>query len=139
MTNATNATAEAQVRAALASWLTAFNLKDDQAFYALYDPDVIYANEHAPLRRGIDQIKEAFAGAFAEPSSRLSFREEALFASPDLALISGTYHFATIQVDDTLAPGTSGRVALLYRRADDDHWLLTFDIDNSPPDAADYR
>ena len=139
MTNTNTTTVEAEVRAPLADWLTAFNHKNPDAFYRLYDPEIVYANEHAPLRRGLDQVRDSFTDAFATPESRISFREEALFASADLALITGTYHFAMLAVDDSLTAGASGRVALLYRRAADGRWLLTFDIDNTPPDAADYR
>jgi len=139
MTETVATPAETEVRAALAAWLTAYNHKNQDAFYALYDSAVVYTNEHAPIRRGIDEVREAFTPAFADAGSRLSFREEALFASPELALISGTYHFATLQPDDSLEPGNSGRVALLYRKATDGRWLLVFDTDNSPPDAADYR
>lgn len=138
-TAAVESTPESHVRAALAAWLTAYNHKDRDAFYALYDPAIVYTSEHAPIRRGLDQVKDAFAPAFADQTSRLSFREEALFASTDLALISGTYHFSTLEADGSLQPGNSGRVALVYRKGADGRWLLVFDTDNSPPDAADFR
>ena len=77
MTQTETATVKEAVRAALADWLAAFNHKNADDFYRLYDPEIVYANEHAPLK--------------------------------------------------------------LYRRAADGRWLLTFDMDNTPPDAADYR
>lgn len=137
MTN--NADSAVGIRAALDAWLTAFNTKDVENFFSLYDPDAVYANAGAPLVVGLDNIKSSFADQLADPTGRISFREETLLTTDDMGLISGTYHFSTAQEDGSIVDGPSGRVALLYRRSDDGRWLLTFDIDNAPPDAASKR
>ncbi len=139
MGNSETARLESEVRAAMTNWLRAFNTKDRTGFLDLYDPQVVYANEHAPLRRGIDEVDAAFAGAFADAGARIDFREEALFVSSEMALITGTYHFSAVYDASVTSPGSSGRVALLYRLSADGRWLLSFDIDNSPPDAAGLR
>ena len=33
-----------EVRGALKNWLAAFNSKDKESFFNLYDPDIVYAN-----------------------------------------------------------------------------------------------
>lgn len=129
-------TPDKEVRAALAEWLEAFNTKDLDRFTTLYDPDVVYANAHAPLRRGVTPVVEAFAPAFENESSRIEFTEETLFVTADMALISGSFRAGSAQPDGSLTDVNGGRVALLYRRAADGRWLLCFDMDNTPPDAA---
>jgi len=130
----------AQIRQALDRWLKAFNTKDADTFFTLYDPDTVYANAGAALMTGVEGLRPWYEEAFKDQSLRVYFKEETLFESDGMALIAGKYHFKKLQGDGRLEPGASGRVALLYRRATDGRWLLAYDIDNTPPDssAADF-
>ena len=135
-----NESTASQVRAALNVWLAAFNAKDLDALMACYDPDIVYANASAPLRRGVAQVRASFEPAMAAPGMRLRFSEETLVEGSELALIAGKYLFEQVQPNGEAAAGSAGRVVLLYRRSADGRWLLAYDADNAPPDvsAADF-
>lgn len=124
----------AGARANLQAWLSAFNAKDIDRLCSLYDPDSLYANAAAPLARGIFEIKPWYETAFANVEGSLLFKEESLFQGSDMALLVGKYYFKPPSSNE--AGGDTGRVALVYRRADDGRWLLLFDMDNTPPDVA---
>ena len=122
-----------KVRNNLKSWMRAFNAKDLDALFALYDPESLYANAGAPLMQGVTAIKPWYAQAFAAVQGTLLFKEEYGTQSGDLALLVGKYYFQPPAGEDS-PENTTGRVALVYRRALDGRWLLLFDMDNTPPD-----
>lgn len=124
-----------KVRAHLATWLAAFNAKDIDALFALYDPESIYANAGAPLMRGPKQIKPWYIQGFAAIQGTLHHREEAAFVEGNMAILLGAYYFeppagVTPPADSYL----TGRVLLAYRRNPAGEWKLLFDMDNTPPD-----
>jgi ketosteroid isomerase-like protein len=120
-------------RETLAAWLSAFNAKDIESLCALYDPQSLYANAAAPIVHGIEQIKPWYVNAFAMISGTLLFKEEALFQESTMALLIGKYYFKALTGNEETS-GDTGRVALVYRLSEDGHWLLLFDMDNTPPD-----
>ncbi len=124
-----------KVRQNLSNWLAAFNAKDSEALFALYDPESIYANAGAPLMRGLDEIRPWYEQAFENFEGTLHHKEEAVFVEGNMALLLGAYYFApppgvTLPEDAHL----TGRVLLAYRRNQVGQWKLLFDIDNTPPD-----
>jgi len=137
-----NSSDVAAVRANLNNWLQAFNRKDIDALFALYDPNSVYANAGAPLLTGIDQIKPWYEAAFSAVEGTLLFQEEFLCQETDMALLVGKYYFSPPATGSTqpASSGDAGRVALVYRRVSDGDWRLLFDMDNTPPDvsAADF-
>lgn len=124
-----------KVRKSLERWLTAFNAKDSDALFALYDPESIYANAAAPLMRGIEEIRPWYEQAFKVIEGTLHYKEEAAFIESGMAVLLGAYYFAP---PDGVTPPEdaqlTGRVLLAYRRNDAGEWKLLFDIDNTPPD-----
>ncbi len=127
-------TATMSVRENIAGWLAAFNAKDLDALKSFYDPESSYANAAAPMYHGIDAIMGWYEQAFATVTGTLHFREEFLIEEGSMALLVGKYYFAPPSGDPAGAENATGRVALVYRRAPDDRWLLLFDMDNTPPD-----
>ena len=123
-----------QVRETLKSWLIAFNAKDTPSLFSLYDPEAVYANDNAPLMRGIEQIGPWFEHVFKTVTSTLVFKEEVLFQEGDMALLVGKFYFKPQNESTNNESGETGRVALVYRRTEDDRWLLLYDMDNRPPD-----
>ena len=124
-----------KVRENLMTWLAAFNAKDSNALFALYDPQSIYANASAPLMRGVDEIKPWYEQAFKAIEGTLHYREEAAFVEGSMALLLGAYYFAPpAGVTPPEDAHLTGRVLLAYRRNDAGEWKLLFDIDNTPPD-----
>lgn len=125
----------ANVRANLAEWLEAFNAKDIQKLFLLYDPESIYANADAPLMRGIEQIKPWYQEAFKSIVGTLRYKEEAAVQDGNLAMLVGMYYFEP-PAEHTPASNEqlTGRVSLVYRRNDIGLWRLLFDMDNTPPD-----
>lgn len=124
-----------KVRHNLDTWLAAFNAKDSDALFALYDSESIYANAGAPLMRGVDQIKPWYEHAFQAIEGTLYHKEEAAFIEGNMALLLGAYYFKPPQgADATEDAHLTGRVLLAYRRNAAGEWKLLFDIDNTPPD-----
>ena len=131
-----NEATQEQVRQRVRSWLTAFNEKDHDALFGLFHPEMIYANDGVPLMRGTAQIQPWYEQAFKMIDGRALFREEAIVVQGDTALVVGTFYFEPGKADapDSEA-GAAGRVAMIWRREADGPWLLSFDMDNRPPDA----
>ena len=124
-----------KVRENLESWLAAFNAKDSEALFALYDSESIYANAAAPLMRGIDEIRPWYEQAFKVIEGTLHYKEEAAFVESAMAVLLGAYYFAPPEgVTPPEDAQLTGRVLLAYRRNDAGEWKLLFDIDNTPPD-----
>ncbi len=125
-----------QVRQRVKSWLVAFNTKDRDALFALFHPDMIYANDGVPLMRGAKQIHPWYDQAFKMLDGRALFREEAIVIEGNSALVVGTFYFEPGNADTPESEaGSAGRVAMVWRRTADGPWLLCFDMDNRPPDA----
>lgn len=122
-----------KVRENLKKWLNAFNNKDINALFSLYDPESVYANAGAPLMKGINQIKPWYEGTFTQVNGTLLYKEEVAFQEGNMALLVGSYYFKPPE-DSNEQEGPTGRVALAYRKAADGRWLLLFDMDNVPPD-----
>jgi ketosteroid isomerase-like protein len=124
-----------KVRQNLDTWLAAFNAKDADALFALYDPESVYANAAAPLMRGVDQIRPWYEGAFKAVEGTLHHKEEAAFIEGGMALLLGAYYFEPPKgVEAPADAHLTGRVLLAYRRNAAGEWKLLFDIDNTPPD-----
>ncbi|WP_086933126.1 YybH family protein [Agarilytica rhodophyticola] len=127
-----------KVRENLASWLRAFNAKNMDSLFSLYDPNSLYANANAPLMRGIEQIKPWYQEALANVQGELLYREEAAIQDGNLAMLLGAYYFKPpheiAPPSDAKLTGGTGRVALVYKRNQEGDWKLLFDMDNTPPD-----
>ncbi len=121
-----------KVRKNLETWLTAFNAKDIETLFSLYDPESIYANADAPLMQGVDQIRPWYEQVLSNTQSTLLYKEETAFQEGNMALLIGTYYFKP--PSEMEESGPTGRVALLYRRDTNGIWRLLFDMDNTPPD-----
>jgi ketosteroid isomerase-like protein len=124
-----------KVRRNLEMWLAAFNDKDIDTLFTLYDPDSLYANASAPLMRGVEQIKPWYKEAFQMIEGTLIHNEETAFIDGNIAMLLGAYYFCPPEgispADDT---NLTGRVVLIYRRNLKGEWKLLFDMDNTPPD-----
>jgi len=122
-----------KVRENLDAWLQAFNAKDLDKLFSLYDPESMYANAGAPLMKGVAQIKPWYQEAFKAVKGTLLHIEEGAFQEGNMALLIGRYYF---KPEDNTGneEGPTGRVALAYRKSEDGRWLLLFDMDNVPPD-----
>jgi len=124
-----------KVRKNLNTWLAAFNARDIETLFTLYDPDSIYANAGAPLMRGVDEIKPWYEQAFKMIEGTLHHKEEAAFIGGDMAMLLGAYYFAPPEgVTPPANAHLTGRVSLVYRRNNAGDWKLLFDMDNTPPD-----
>ncbi len=105
-----------EVRERLSSWLAAFNERDIDAMMSLYDPDSAYAGGRTPLMRGVDEIRACYERAFPQITGTLLFEEEAAFQQDGMALIYGKFYFKP--ASDVAEPGMTGRVGLVYRKAE---------------------
>ena len=125
------------VRQNLEAWLAAFNAKDIDALFSLYDSESVYANAGAPLMRGVAEIRPWYEAAFESVAGTLHHREETAFVEGNMALLSGVYYFEPPA--GTTPPenaSLTGRVLLAYRRDVSGQWKLLFDMDNTPPDVS---
>lgn len=125
----------AKVRENLADWLRAFNAKDIDSLFLLYDTNSLYANANAPLMRGVEQIRPWYQEALANVQGKLLYREEAAIQDGNLAMLLGAYYFKPpTGVTPPSDAKLTGRVALVYKRNQEGDWKLLFDMDNTPPD-----
>ncbi len=124
-------------RANLTTWLEAFNEKDIDKLFSLYDEESIYANAGAALMKGKENIKAWYSEAFKMVAGILKYKEEAAFQEGGLALLVGQYYFQPPEGAEVPAEASlTGRVALVYRKAADGRCRLLFDMDNTPPDVS---
>lgn len=127
----------AKVRKNLDTWLTAFNAKDIDTLFILYDPESVYANAGAPLMRGVDEIRPWYEQALSQMVGTLLYKEEAAIQDGNLAMLLGAYYFEPpAGVTPPADAHLTGRVSLIYRRNDKGEWKLLFDMDNTPPDVS---
>lgn len=122
-----------KVRENLNAWLNAFNERDLETLFTLYDPESLYANAGNAMKQGIEEIKPLYEGMFANLEGSLLFKEEQAFQDGGLALLVGKY-FVQPPAGQPLSDNAAGRVALVYRKAENGRWRLLFDMDNTPPD-----
>ncbi len=125
-------TAQEEVRQRVKSWLIAFNSKNEDDLFALFHPEMIYANDGAALMRGTDQVQPWYQQAFQMMTGRALFREEAIVIEGNSALVVGKFYFEPAEEGGI---GETGRVAMIWRKAPQGQWLLSFDMDNRPPDS----
>lgn len=121
-----------QIRANLDAWLAAFNSKDVDALMTLYDEESSYAGASGPYLTTLENIRARYAAGFENINATLLFKEEKAVAGIDMGLLVGKFYFAP--PEGTAAPGSTGRVALVYRKQADGNWKLLFDMDNAPGD-----
>ena len=121
-----------EVRQRVKSWLIAFNSKNKEELFSLFHPEMIYANDGAPLMRGTEQVQPWYQQAFQMAIGRALFRVEAIVVEGNSALVVGKFYFEPTEEG---AVGETGRVAMIWRRVQDGQWLLSFDMDNRPPDS----
>ena len=101
---------------------------------ALYDPESSYAGASGPYLTSLEAIRARYAAGFKAISATLLFQEETAVAGSDMALIVGKFYFAPpASSQDT---GSTGRVALVYRKQSDGAWKLLFDMDNAGIDVS---
>lgn len=122
-----------KVRENLDAWMNAFNERDVETLFTLYDPESLYANAGTAMMQGIEEIKPWYEGVFSSLEGSLLFKEEHAFQDGGLALLVGKYFFQPLEGQPP-SDSAAGRVALVYRKAEDGRWLLLFDMDNTPPD-----
>ena len=118
----------------LTTWLAAFNAKDVDALMALYDPESSYAEAGGPYLTSLEAIRARYAAGFEAISATLLFQEETAVAGSDIALIVGKCYFALPAGPQ--GAGSTGRVALVYRKQSDGAWKLLFDMDNAGIDVS---
>lgn len=121
------------VRHSVRSWLNAFNSKNKEELFALFHPEMLYANDGAPLMRGTSEVQPWYEQAFQMMSARALFREEAIVVMENTALVVGKFYFEP--AESNAPAGETGRVAMIWRRDSNGSWQLYFDMDNRPPDS----
>lgn len=136
-------TTKEELRNAVRAWLQHFNARNTEEFFKLFHPDAIYANGGSPLMRGPDQIQPWYLQAFQLVTGRALLKEEAVIVEGDMGFVVGKFYMEPKPAETgptekvpSPVPGETGRVALIYRRSAEGKWLLSFDMDNRPPDVA---
>ncbi|GAA0782463.1 DUF4440 domain-containing protein [Roseibium denhamense] len=122
-----------KVRAAMETWLDAFNTRNLDALISVYGPHSVYANAQSPLMRGPEQIQSWFKSAFELIEGRMRFQEEGHLLNGAMAVLYGKYFLESDCA--TSAGGNTGRVALVFEKDTAGDWKVVFDMDNTPPDA----
>ncbi|GAL74571.1 hypothetical protein JCM19275_3426 [Nonlabens ulvanivorans] len=122
-----------EIRNALNHWLAAFNSNDVEAVTALYDPDIVFANQSNPIAIGISAVEKGLRKSFAV-KPKLSFKEEQLIAVEGLGYAAGQYKMTGTNPQDGSTIKGAGRVVAVFRKNNAGEWKLVFDMDNRPPD-----
>ncbi len=122
-----------EIRIALNQWLEAFNSNNIESVIALYDPEIVFANQSNPIAIGIPAVKEGLIKSFAV-KPKLSFKEEQIIATDGLGYATGQYKMTGIHPQDGSSIKGTGRVVAIFRKDSTGKWKLVFDMDNCPPD-----
>jgi len=122
-----------EIRQALTQWLKAFNSNDIDLLTALYDPEIVFANNSKPLETGIPEVKQGLIKSFVV-QPKLTFKEEQVVAVEGLGYAAGQYKMTGTNPQDGTAISGTGRVVAIFRKNDSGKWKLIFDMDNRPPD-----
>ena len=117
----------------LATWIDAFNNKDIEALFTLYDPDTLYSNPDSPVLIGIDEVKSWYETAFPQITGTLKYKQEVITLEGNMAVIVLKFYIKP-DIENKAEEAFKGRAMLVFRKSDIGKWLLLFDMDNSPPD-----
>lgn len=112
----------AQVNAATAAWVAAYNTRDPARIVALYDRDAVLWGTAAPvIRKTPEGVADYFKNAGRRPNARVTIVEENVRVIGDGAVSSGAYTFSDV-VDgkDTARPS---RFSFVYRFRDG-KWMI---------------
>ena len=122
------------IKDTLNAWLKAFNEKDINTLFSLYDLDSIFSNAEVPLIKDVDQIKAWYKVAFEQAEGILLYKEEGAFFEGNIAFLVGAYYFQPLEdIASTEKSNSSGRASLVFRRNGEGMWKLVFDMDNTLP------
>ncbi len=112
----------AQVNAATAAWVAAYNSRDPARIVSLYDQDAVLWGTAAPvIRKTPEAVADYFKNAGKRPNARVAIVEENVRVVGDAAVSSGAYTFSDV-VDgkDNARPA---RYSFVYRYRDG-RWMI---------------
>jgi uncharacterized protein (TIGR02246 family) len=118
------ADARADVEAATARWIEAFNRRDAGAISALYAPDAVFLGTSSPvLRDSPALVRDYFDGlARLPPDARQSVGEHRVqLLGPDAAVSSGYY--TLVRTEQGRRVESPARFTFVYQRRDG-RWLI---------------
>jgi uncharacterized protein (TIGR02246 family) len=98
----------------------AFNARDVDALVALYEPDAVMATPEGEFVRGLDAIREQWAG-FVALGGRITLETRHAVEIDGLALLRNDWHFVGDGVE------FSSRTAEVARRQADGTWRYVID------------
>ncbi len=114
--------AAANVAAATAAWVEAFNSRDPARLSALYDAEAVLSDTSEPKPRvGAAAIADYYRSAPQRATQRVALGERNIRVFGDTAIDSGTYNF--FEMRDGQATLTPARYTLVYRNRGG-NWLI---------------
>ena len=127
--------AEAAIRTATESWLSAYGRGDADALANLYEQDAIYAANTGEVLRGRDGIREGIRGWIAQRSAgvELKLQEQPV----QFAFSGNNAHTVSRFVIRAMPAGCSiqaGHALAVWRPQPDGSWLITSQLVNRDPE-----
>ena len=114
--------AVAEVNAATAAWVAAYNTRDPARIVALYDRDAVLWGTTAPvIRKSPEAIADYFKDAGKRPNAKVAVVEENVRVVGDAAVSSGAYTFS--DVVDGKENARPSRYSFVYRYRDG-KWMI---------------
>lgn len=122
MTVRTGEGAAAEVNAATAAWVEAYNSRDPARIVALYDRDAVLWGTAAPvIRTTPEAVADYFKDAGKRPNARVAIVEQNVRVIGDAAVSAGAYTFS--DVVDGKPNSRPSRYSFVYRYRDG-KWMI---------------
>ena len=114
------------VRCAEIAFSRSVETQDQETFRSLIDEEAIFAA--GPVRRGVDEIVQAWSGYFKENADKMIWRPMVSEVTPsgDLAFSRGPYRLSWVD-DDGNEQVSWGYFNSTWRLNDDGEWRVLFD------------
>lgn len=112
----------ADVSAATAAWVTAYNSRDPARITALYDSEaVLWGTVSSSLKKGPAGVPAYFKDAGKRPEARVAIVEEVPRVYGDVAVNSGAYTFTDVRDGKNVT--NPARFSFVYRKREG-RWLI---------------
>jgi len=128
--NSHNAVAE--VRAADAAWLKAYQAKDVEKSAAFFGEQGSMLVPNNPILTGREAVAKFIARSFATPDYKIAWRPNKadVARSGELGYTSGTYELSFKDASGK-AVADRGKYLMVWKKRADGSWSVLFDISNS--------
>lgn len=125
---------EGPIRAEGSLWAEYYQAGDLDGLMTLYTDDVVVALHGQPALFGKPAVRDYFSTRIGRAETTFELDYEVVRVEGDTAWIISKYWLKAVDRESGESYRDAGRSMLVYRRADDDRWLIAADLDQATPD-----